>query len=331
MRRSARALLALIGSVVLLGATALGALWAEGSGTPSESARGTGHDALWLGHAWVDGRKSQSDVDALVARLATTGIRDLFVHTGPFEDDGTLDGGLRPRGRWFVTAVHRALPGVRVQAWLGAHPVPGEMNLGLESTHLNLLASAGEILDDGFDGIHYDFEPVTDGDDNLVTVLRQTRVLTGQRRAILSVSAIHNEPWRGIAACLAAWPTSLVIWSGGYLGRVAREVDQVAVMTYDTAMPTQATYAGYVRRATQAALENVPDDVGLLIGLPAYHDNHLYRRDSAETVAAALRGMRLALGDRPLNREFGVAMYVDFAATEKDWAAYYDGWARPRP
>jgi hypothetical protein len=331
VRRSARVVLVLFGCVALVAATAWVALCIEDGGTPGASARGSGHDAEWLGHAWVDGRKGQSDVDALVAHLRTTGIRDLFVHAGPFNNDGTLDPGLRPEGRWFTGAIHQALPGVRVQAWLGAHPLPGQMNLGLAGTQANLLTSAGQILGDGFDGIHYDFEPVADGDADLLTVLRRTHAFTMQRHALLSVSAIHNEPWPGMAACLAALPKSLTLWSGHYLHQVALEVDQMAAMTYDTALPTQAAYGGYVRRATEAALEAVPPHVALFIGIPAYHDENPYHHQSAETVAAALRGVRLAIGSQPLQRDFGVALYVDFAATARDWAAYSNGWAHLGP
>lgn len=200
------------------------------------------------------------------------------------------------------------------------------MNLKLEGTHTNLLASADFVLDQGFDGIHYDFEPIADGDTDHLAVLRKTRALTQQRRALLSVSAIHNEPWKGMAACMSLLPGRLALWSGDYLRRVALEVDQVALMAYDTTLPTQATYAGYVRRATESALRAVPTDVALFIGVPAYHDRHILRLPGAETVAAALHGVRLALGDRPPPREFGVAMYVDFAATDSDWAAYHQDW-----
>lgn len=313
VRRSARVLLVLATALALTLGGMWTALWLESRGTPNSSARGTGHDALWLGHAWVDGRKGQSDVDGLVTRLRTTGIRELFVHTGPFETDGTLDPDRYPFGRWFTGAIHRALPGVRVQAWLGAHQIPADP-----------LASIAHVLDQGFDGIHYDFEPIADGDPDLLSVLRKTRVLTGQRRAILSVSAIHNEPWPG----LTALPAGFALWSEEYLRLVALEVDQVALMAYDTTLPTQATYAGYVRRATEAALRAVPADVALYIGIPAYHDQNLYHHRRAETVAAAVHGIRLAMGDRPLEREFGVALYVDFAATESDWAAYHDGWVK---
>lgn len=118
-----RRALAGLGVLVLLLVVTLGAgfggLLAEDSGTISAQARSTGDDALWLGHAWVDGRHGQADLDALVARLRDTGIRDLFVHSGPLADDGTLNPALRPKARWLVTSLHKALPGVRVQAWLG--------------------------------------------------------------------------------------------------------------------------------------------------------------------------------------------------------------------
>jgi hypothetical protein len=326
-KRLAAVALALLGWAAQLVVAGWLALAVQGSGSPSAAAHGTRHDAEWLGHAWVDGRKGQRDVDALAAQLRGTGIRDLFVHAGPFNDDGTLDPALRPQARWLVRSLHAALPGVRVQAWLGAHPVRDELHLDSTGTRAAVLASVGQVLDDGFDGVHYDFEPVEDGNGDLLTMLRATRTLTGQRHAVLSVSAVHPEPVPGMAACLDALPTDLNLWSGGYLHRVALEVDQVALMAYDTALLSEATYAGYVRRATESALAAVPPEVALLIGVPAYHDENPTHHHRAETVAAALRGVRLALGAHPPTRDFGVAMYVDFAATPADWASYRRDWA----
>lgn len=298
------------------------ALIAEDSGTPSAAAHGTGHDAEWLGHAWVDGRKGQSDVDVLAAAVHGTGIHDLFVHSGPFRDDGTLDPDLRPRARWLVGVLHAALPGVRVQAWLGAHPVPGQLHLDSPTTRAHLLAAVDQILDDGFDGVHYDFEPVKDGNPDLATLLAATHRLTRQRHATLSLSASFLAPLPGIAAGAALLPGGLAVWSPGYLHELALQVDQVAVMEYDTTLWTQATYAGYVRRATQLALDAVPADVTLFIGVPAYYDDNLRHHNHAETMPAALRGVRLALGMHPAPRNFGVAVYVDFTATTADWDSY---------
>lgn len=61
------------------------------SGDIAEHARTRGRDALWLGHAWVDGRRTAADLATLSERLRSTGIRDVYVHIGPLSDDGTLD------------------------------------------------------------------------------------------------------------------------------------------------------------------------------------------------------------------------------------------------
>src|SRR5262245_21680663 len=150
-RRIGLAVAAVLISVVLVVAVSWVALSVEGSGTPSAAARGSNHDAEWLGHAWVDGRKTQPDVDALAAALRDTGIRDLFVHAGPFSDEGTLDPALRPRARWVVRAMHAAIPEIRVQAWLGARPIPGELDLASPQTRANMLVAVGQVLNDGFD------------------------------------------------------------------------------------------------------------------------------------------------------------------------------------
>jgi hypothetical protein len=75
--------------VVPLGAYAV-SLRVHFAGDPSTEARTRNQDAFWLGHAWVDGRKTAADVTALAQQLQGTGIRDLYVHAGPLEHDGTL-------------------------------------------------------------------------------------------------------------------------------------------------------------------------------------------------------------------------------------------------
>src|SRR5439155_10349158 len=93
-------------------------------------------------------------------------------------------------------------------------------------------------------------------------------------------------------------------WSTDYLSAVAGRVDQVAIMAYDSGVPFDAGYSGYLRIQTRLALEAVPATVTLLIGVPAYHTDELGHTD-AETVAASLRGVRLALGEKPPSRPFG--------------------------
>ncbi|MFI6446890.1 hypothetical protein [Kitasatospora sp. NPDC050543] len=322
---------ALIALVVLLlpVGVAAAALRLEYAGEPSAEARTRGRDALWLGHAWVDGRKSDGDVAALAAQLAGTGIRDLYVHTGPLEHDGSLPATAYPRAAWFVAAVGRAMPGVRVQSWLGDVVEPEKTGLDLDEPAVRerIAASAQQVLDAGFAGVHFDLEPVRSGSPGWLSLLDQVHAGTAARGAPLSVAAPQIDPLPGLHSAGIALADHGKWWSQAYFAETARRVEQIAVMSYDTSMPLESLYGGYVAQQTTLALEVTPPAVDLLMGLPAYWDDTPGHRGSAETVRAAVRGARLALGrEAPARQTFGLALYVDFTATPEHWSAYRRGW-----
>ena len=320
------ALLAVVS--VLVGGRWLG-FSVQDIGSPSPAARSTGHDALWLGHAWVGGHETDADVARLASSLRGTGISDLFVHVGPLGDDGALDPAKAPGAAWFAAEVHAVMPGVRLQGWLGDEVEPsGAMDLESVATRARIVASARRVLAWGFDGVHLDLEPVGDADPGYLDLLDALRPVVHAAGGVLSVSAEQVEPLTGSRWAMEAVEGHSSWWSAGYLRQVASRVDQVALMTYDTALWSLSAYSGFVRDETAVALQAVPANVGLLIGLPAYHDaRSIEHSSSAETVAAAIRGVRLALpAGTPENRAFGVALYVDFAATAADWASYRSSW-----
>lgn len=288
-------------------------------------ARTHGRDAVWLGHAWVDGRRGETDVVELSRRLRGTGVRDLYVHTGPLGNDGRLDPLLHPTASWAVRSLHAAIPGVRIQAWLGQRTDPGALDLDDPATRERVVGAARQALDLGFDGVHYNFEPVPDGDPGLLDLLDRTRAMAHRRGAVVSMASHHLAPLPGMSSIDDLLIGHTKWWSPGYVRQVAGRLDQIAIMSYDTALPAQSLYGGYVRRQTDLALKAVPPQTDLLMGLPAFHTHDLGHHASAETVAAAIRGVRLGLGHQ--NRErFGVALYADFAATDADWRAYRHAW-----
>ncbi|GAA1263341.1 glycoside hydrolase family 18 protein [Kitasatospora nipponensis] len=306
------------------------ALRLEATGDPSAQARSRGRDAAWLGHAWVDGRKGPADLAAL-PQLLRGGIRDLYVHTGPLEHDGTLPPALYPQAAALIAAVHRELPGVRVQAWLGDLVEPEQEGLHLDRPQVRgaVTEAATQVLDAGFDGVHFDLEPVHSGDAGFLALLDQVHAVTAARGAPLSVATSQIDPLPALHDVAGALTGHPKWWSQEYFGQVARRVDQVAVMSYDTAMPLPSLYTGYVARQTTLALEVTPPGVDLLMGLPAYWEDQWSHRGSAETVPAAVRGVRLALGRRAPDRQaFGVAVYADFSATDADWNSYRRDWCR---
>ncbi|MEU2352052.1 glycoside hydrolase family 18 protein [Streptomyces misionensis] len=333
-RRVLRRTLTALGLVLLLLLLALlageTALRVDYAGDPAPGTRTRDRDALWLGHAWVDGRKTEADVKALARRLRRTGVRDLYVHSGPLEDDGTLPDSAYPKAGWFITAVHRELPGVRVQAWLGdvlATEGPTGMHLERPATRAAILASTRRILAVGYQGAHFDLEPLHSGDRHYLALLDDLRELTHAGHALLSVAAHQIDPLPGFHSFWGATTNHPKWWSQAYFGQVARRVDQIAVMSYDTMQPLPSLYGGYVAQQTSLALEATPGTTHLLMGLPFYYENRFGHVGDAETVPAAVRGVRLGLSRTDAHRaRFGVALYVDFAATEANWRAYEKGW-----
>ncbi|MFF1510622.1 hypothetical protein [Streptomyces sp. NPDC058326] len=323
---------ALVLALVLVVPPLFGALALRVSytGDLREDAKSRGKDAIWLGHAWVDGRKKDADLAAFAERIKGTGIRDLYVHAGPLEHDGTLPAARYPRAQWLIDAVHRTMPGIRVQAWLGdilATEGPDGLRLEKAESRAAVVTSARQILDTGFDGVHFDLEPLLSDDAHYLSLLDDLGELTRSRKAPLSVAAHQIDPLPGLHAVNGAVSGSEKWWSQEFFGEVARRVDQIAVMSYDTWMPLESLYGGYVAQQTSLALEVTPESTDLLMGLPFFHEDDLGHHDNAETVEAAVRGTRLGLGRTDPGRErFGVALYVDFAAKESDWAAYRAGW-----
>ncbi|MEU0410846.1 hypothetical protein ABZ307_23940 [Streptomyces griseorubiginosus] len=312
--------------------TAAVALRLNYAGDPADGTHTRGKDAIWLGHAWVDGRKTDADVTALARRLRNTGIRDLYVHAGPLEHDGTLPASAYPKARWLIGAVHEAAPGIRVQAWLGdklATESPDGMHLAEKDTRAAVVRSTRQILAAGFDGAHFDLEPLHSGDEHYLDLLDALHEVTRARGVPLSVAAHQIDPLpalHSVAGTLTGHPKW---WSQAYFGQVARRVDQIAVMSYDTSTPLESLYGGYVAQQTSLALEVTPPTTDLLMGLPFFHETKWGHRAAAETVPAAVRGVRLGLSRTDAERaDFGVALYVDFAATEADWTAYEEGWVR---
>ncbi|MCD9143425.1 hypothetical protein [Streptomyces albireticuli] len=326
-----RLALVLTAVLVLPLAVAGSALRAAYAGSPSEEAVTRGKDAIWLGHAWVDGRKGDAELAGLKRKMAGTGLRDLYVHTGPLEHDGTLPAKVYPSASWLIDAVHRELPGVRVHAWLGDKVVrkgEGDAGLRLDSAPARaaVVASARQVMGAGFEGVHLDVEPVRTGDASFLTLLDGLRPAVRSAGGVFSVAAQQIDPVPSMhrAARAAGSPKW---WTQKYFGQVARRVDQIAVMSYDTGLPLESLYGGYVARQTALALQVTPRDTDLLMGLPFYHTDSWGHHARAETAAAAVRGARLGLSREDRDRErFGLALYVDFAATDADWRAYRNGW-----
>lgn len=100
-------------------------------------------------------------------------------------------------------------------------------------------------------------------------------------------------------------------WSSTYLQQVAAEVDQLAIMLYDTGLFMPADYrawATYQVRMIASALADAEAEV--LLGLPVSEESTSSHHPQAENLANALYGLRSGLAQLPdANAIDGIALY----------------------
>jgi hypothetical protein len=268
-----------------------------------------GHNAVWLAHRFFDDRDrnkvSGLELRELAGRVKEHNLEYLFVHVGPLDSQGAIPS---YRSEHFQR-VKSQVPGTRWLAWVGGLNADFEgraqdtVDLTLPETRTGIARTVRELYAAGFDGIHYDIEPVRDGDRSFLALLDET-----PRDGILSVATPHMRP-------PGAWPVPPFerMWTAGYYGEVSRRCDQVVYMGYDSAQPSAEAYARWMRwqvLSLKACLESQE----LLIGVPTYdEESTLVHNPQAETLAAALWGISSA---GPVD---GVALYAHWTTTPSEW------------
>ncbi|MEU5878413.1 hypothetical protein [Spirillospora sp. NPDC047279] len=301
---------------------------------PAPAARGTEVNALWARHQWVGEAHTEAEYRALGTLLRQNRITDVYFHAGPFEPDGSVPPAKYRNAGTLIKAMRAHAPGVRAHAYLGQiRKVRGHGLVDLDdpAVRQRVLKTDTIFLDLGFDGIHYDFEPIYTGDRAFLTLLDQTRALTRPRGRLLSV-AIEQ-----LTLVDALQPVYKAVLPQGwgrfhypprptrdYLVALADRADQVAIMTYDVSLPTRSLAGWHFAHHTEQTLRLIGDRTTVFIGVPTYRP----LMDWAEDLPGALRGVRRGLDalDRPPARPFGVGVYAEWTTSPQDWARYRATW-----
>ncbi len=260
-------------------------------------------NGLWLAHRFFDERDrkpvSDFELEQLGERCRRHSIKYLFVHVGPLDAAGRIpDFDLR---RW------RRIPGVTWLAWVGGLNADFEgqasdtVDLTKPAVRAGIAATVSQLYAAGFDGVHYDLEPIRDGDASFLALLDET-----PRSGILSVATPHRRP-----PGAPPLPPFERMWTADYYRKVAARCQQVVYMGYDSAQPSPEMYARWMRWQV-GQLSGLGTQV--LIGVPTYNEEStLWHNPEAETLEAALWGVSSA---EPVA---GVALYADWTTTEAEW------------
>lgn len=295
-----------------------------------------GQNAVWLEHDWSGQPHSDAEYTALAQRLGDEQIRYVFAHVGPLDSDGTIPADRASNAAALVNALHSRLPNVKVLAWIGqvesagGYPANESVNLDDSAVRLRIAQTAAHFVADlGFDGVQYDIEPIVNNNPRFLDLLTTTRGLLPPG-AVLSTVGQKWAPNAHIADWLRSRGKGDAWWTSYYYAAVAKHVDQIVAMVYNTAVPTPQLYQITVQQETEHILDAVrsashPPQV--IIGLPTYSGDSFWFHSSAENIQSGLTGVIAGLNsDRDTQPFAGVAIYRYSVTTDANWHDYNALW-----
>lgn len=293
-----------------------------------------GHNAVWAGHKWVAQDMSDGDISEFVDNLANHGIDTVFVHVGPINEDGTIDPDVYQYALDFLDRARRQNSDIQYQAWLGQ--IRSKLDLSIVNVRHNISKQV-LILSEfvGFDGVHFDVEPVWDGDGDFIKLLEESKSVMSEDKK-MSVALAEFVPG------VFLWFFENVVSFNNYNSEVSYEnvaeyADQVVVMVYDTSLKRPWLYRWFVSEQT-IRVTDLLDGKEVFVGLPAYD---YYGDDFVDAEAArewfdpetenlenGLKGVIKGLNNfRSGDENFaGVAIYPYWQIDEDEWAVYDSLW-----
>jgi hypothetical protein len=291
-----------------------------------------GANAAWLAVEWVKDPHQGAEIAALARDLQQREICYVFVFVSYLKADGRFNPTYSYAAQ-FTRVLKQAQPDLNIQAWIGlplkqpplfgAH---GHVDISDAATRQKIVAFCRNlILESGFDGIHMDAEPVPSGDTDILTLLDELRQAIGPV-ATLSVASRHIWP---IFSDLPLPLTGLVTWRASYYREVARHVDQIAVMTYDSAMPLPQLYHQWARfQAIEISRALDGTGVDLFFGVPTSEEGTWTHWPNAENMRSGLQGVIAGLNDAEARSSAvtGVAIYPYWETDTAEWATYKFFW-----
>lgn len=307
-------------------------------------------NALWLGTEWTYEEPDAAGVQALAARLRENQIGTVYAWVSWLKDDETWAGRrdltnnfseVESQVKTFVAQFKAAYPEAQLFGWLGvaSNKSDGTERLG-EATVQQAVSDMSQrvISEFGFDGVFLNVEPVWNGDEGFLDVLRKVRADLGDT-ALIAVAVPPD--WSPVNVDIPVPPLIVpgTVWEAEYKQRVALLSDQMAVMAYNSGLTSAANFttADYelwmaYQVKTFAEVVNLLDTGTMIfIGIPTYPAELPGHDPLVENIGSAIRGIRAGLQEAGGSASVvqGVAIYADWTTDDTEWAQFKTLWVTP--
>jgi len=286
-----------------------------------------GQNAIWLQHGWLGDRswfvkydkldklahfRNPDRVRELAELLGRHNIRDVFPHLCPAGSDGRI----LPVDDKATEQFLDKFNDFRVMPWIGG-VLSKNVILKDPLWRKTFVASIERLLTahPRLAGLHLNIEPCPTGNSHFLRLLDEIKAVLPAGK-ILSVAA-YPPP-----TILHPYPQ--VHWDKSYYLKVAKRVDQIAVMMYDTSIRFRMLYRHLMAEWTLEILRWTKG-TKVLLGLPAYEDLQVeYHHADVENLTEALQGVHLGLtifGQLPDNYQ-GTVIYSEWQMNASKWQVY---------
>lgn len=283
-------------------------------------------NAIWIEHKWVEEDISEKEISELVFSLQDMEFNTVFVHTGPIKADGTIDSETYKNAERFLSIARKYGSDIQYQAWLGQ--VRSVIDLSDPFVRENIVDQA-EILTKmiGFDGIHYDIEPVWDGDLDFISLLKETKVVLKDEK-IISVALAEFIPTYVLKTLGKFYDFQNYNSEINYLN-VSKYADQIVVMVYDTSISKDYLYRFLVKEQC-IWVSRLYENKDVFIAIPSYDEATQAFDPEVENIENGLLGIISGLNNfRSREKNFkGVAIYAYWTMDEKEKEIYKKLWIK---
>ncbi|MFN8531832.1 MAG: glycosyl hydrolase family 18 protein [Anaerolineae bacterium] len=292
-------------------------------------------NALFIGTEWTYEDQTEESVYALAERLKQNQIGIVYAWVSWLQADNTWRGQDNfEKVREFVRLFKLQYPEADLYGWVSFPVEPnGTYRMNDAVVQQTVADFSKHVIEEfGFDGVFLNAEPVWNGDENFLSLLRTVRRTVGDN---VLISAAVPPDWSPIGTGIPV-PALIVpgtVWESDYKQNVALLVDQLVVMGYNSGLTTATDYTQWMayQVATYAeTIDALSAGTQVLIGIPTYDAEPPGHDPQVENVITAIEGVKQGLqeaGDAKSTVR-GVALYAGWETDEQEWTDFMDTWVR---
>ncbi len=285
------------------------------------------NNAVWASVDWTSQPVDPGAVEHLARDMTSYKIRYLYSFTTYVKPDGFSQ--TYNHAAEFVREFKKHNTQVRLIARAGVplkrqglFGIDGSVDLADTSERDMITTFVAELMDDAkFDGVHLDVETVLDGNKDYLLFLDEIARKLHPEHTI----SVAGESWKpsGIPPSRADHR-----WGPEYYREVAKRVDQISSMTYDSQIIESFAYQRWMSEQIVGVSKSISGlDTELLIGFSISREETFTHRPAVENIDNALSGIckgvaGLTRHDHPVS---GAAMYASWEATDSDWDVWDAG------